>query len=98
MARLPAKPLHDAIGRWSVLRAAPGASAPDEETAIPAAVPGTVAAALRAAGRLNLMQPPDLEAHDWWFRSQVSGHGQYVLIADGIATCADIVLDGVKIA
>ena len=36
---------------------------------LPATVPGTVAAALRRAGRWDFDHPADLDASDWWYRT-----------------------------
>ncbi|MCW2957750.1 MAG: hypothetical protein JWP18_553, partial [Solirubrobacterales bacterium] len=84
---------------WQVAPSAPGACAgPDtaeELTWFAAQVPGTVAAALGpAAGGTR-----DLDAEDWWFRTtftaRPAGPGeQLVLCLDGVATVADIWLDG----
>jgi beta-mannosidase len=53
----------------------------------------TAAAALRAAGRWSLDGPPRrFDAEDWWWRTRVTGPG--VLVLGGIATVADVLLDG----
>jgi beta-mannosidase len=60
---------------------------------IPAAVPGTVAGALRDAG-LD-WEDRDLDASDWTFRTTfVSDGTAKVLHVGGIATVADVVLNG----
>ena len=72
---------------------------PDQLTAaaadwLPAAVPGTVAAALEASGRWNWDQPVDIDAHDWWFRTSFPmpelPAGQLCHLSfDGLATLAE---------
>jgi beta-mannosidase len=61
--------------------------------AVPAAVPGTVAGALRAAG---LPLPDDLDEHDWAFSCEVAtpANGPVVLRLDGLATLAEVELNG----
>ncbi len=70
---------------------------------LPAPVPGTVAGALRAAG---LPEPPveELDGRDWWYRCRFEvpaeadtaegGAGGWVLELEGLATLADVWLDG----
>lgn len=61
-----------------------------------AQVPGTVAGAYRAAGRVV---PPDLDAADWWFRTSVAtGPGPAVLELDGLATRAEVWVDDELVA
>ncbi len=90
--------------RWECCWSAPGAiTHPDELDRhgvawIPAAVPGTAAAALRDAGR-EAMAPQDYDALDWWFRCHFAvergvPRGLFVLELDGIATIADVWLNG----
>jgi beta-mannosidase len=67
---------------------------------IPAQVPGTVAGAYRDAG---LQIPGDLDERDWWFRTRFdaprAGDGEeLVLQIGGVATIADVLLDGMTIA
>lgn len=57
----------------------------------------TVGAALRAAGRLDLERPVDLDARDWWWRCRFTVHdaaGARVLRLGGLATLCDAWLDG----
>ena len=61
-----------------------------------ARVPGTAAGALRDAGSDG---PGDLDAQDWWFRTSFQEPGveegeQVVLRLDGIATLAEVYLNG----
>ena len=73
-----------------------GADAPDW---MPASVPGTVAGALRAVGAVD---PPveRLDGQDWWYRCRFAGppgpagHEGWVLEFDGLATLADVWLNG----
>ena len=66
----------------------------------PAPVPGTVAAALRANGALDLDHLPDLDASDWWYRchfdaTRAAPAGErLVLHFDGLATIATVWLNG----
>jgi beta-mannosidase len=60
----------------------------------PAEVPGTAAGALRLAG-LTRPRRFDYDAQDWWFRTSVSTpDGTFGLAFDGLATLADVWLDG----
>lgn len=60
---------------------------------LPAQVPGTAAGALRAAGRHFIEE--DLEQDDWWFRCRFRGSsGRWMLELGGIATLADVWLNG----
>ena len=66
---------------------------------IPAEVPGTVASALQSAGRWDFAAPIDLDAFDWWFRTEFSAaasdsnHPRW-LYFDGLATLAEVWLNG----
>jgi beta-mannosidase len=87
--------VHAIDGGWQV---APADTA--DASWIPAQVPGTVAGAYRDAG---LEIPGDIDARDWWFRTRFdappAGNGEeLVLQIGGIATIAEILLDGLKIA
>lgn len=90
---------------WACAAVAAGAaSSPDEVKAAgsqwyPATVPGTAAAAIRAAlGRAALAR--DYDAEDWWFLTtvQVPGSGPWLLTAEGLATVAEVWVDGVLVA
>jgi beta-mannosidase len=59
----------------------------------PAPVPGTVASALRSLGRTDEVRA--LDEWDWWFRCRIPGRcGRWTLELDGIATLADVWLNG----
>ncbi len=65
----------------------------------PAEVPGTVAMAFRAAGGALEGDWAELEARDWWFRTEFDAASaeageQTVLAFDGLATVADVYLNG----
>lgn len=65
-----------------------------------ATVPGTVAAAWRDAGRLDIGHPPPLQQDDHWYRVTIEGDrengGVRRLRLHGLATLAEVWLDGVK--
>ncbi len=61
---------------------------------ITAPVPGTAAQALRDAGRWTPEHPYPLHDQDIWYRSRFSGTGRRVLRFDGLATLAEVWLNG----
>lgn len=61
-----------------------------------APVPGTVASARRAAGLLDVAHPPPLAFDDHWYRVTLIGMGKRRLRLHGLATLAEVWLDGVK--
>ncbi|MCU1675321.1 MAG: hypothetical protein JWM93_79 [Frankiales bacterium] len=77
------------------------AALPHDLDWLPAQVAGTVAGALLAAGEWQHGDPRDLDADDWWFRCTVAtaddAGGSWRLTAGGIATLADVWLDGVHV-
>jgi beta-mannosidase len=86
---------------WTVAGTAPGVlSAParlDDCAWSPAQVPGTV------AGALGLRDSAVLDGQDWWFRTSfdaepAANDEQLVLALDGIATLAEVYLNGERIA
>jgi beta-mannosidase len=89
---------------WEVAGCAPDAVVRPSERFrelewIPARVPGTAAGALLDAGRWSVGEPLDVDGVDWWFRTRFSaappGPGEeVVLVFDGIATVAEVFLDG----
>jgi beta-mannosidase len=64
-----------------------------------AAVPGTAAGALRAAGLWQHGDDRDFDAEDWWFRTTFQAAAaqpgeQLLLCLDGLATVCDVYLNG----
>lgn len=92
--------LHD----WQAA-ATPAEAAMESPEAVswcPARVPGTAAAALSQAGAWRPGEPHDFDAEDWWFRTsfdaEPAGHGeQVVLLLEGIATVAEVYLNGERV-
>jgi beta-mannosidase len=96
--------------RWELAAAPAGSIAAPEllHAAAPslvwrsAVVPGTVASALRARGELgDLELAPDFDASDWWYRRRFTrdehsliSPGRDVLCFDGLATLADVWVNG----
>jgi beta-mannosidase len=66
-----------------------------------ATVPGTAAGALAKAGRADVIDR-DYDGEDWWFRSRFSGPdgdpGPWRLVFEGVATIADVFLNGEHVA
>ncbi|MEJ0003617.1 MAG: hypothetical protein WDN30_08715 [Pararobbsia sp.] len=89
---------------WQLLGTPAGACATPHELPlidgwIPAPVPGTVAQALRAAGRWDGDVPragDDLDGGDWWYVCRFAGAGLHMLRCDGLATLAEVWVDGVQ--
>lgn len=66
---------------------------------LPAPVPGAVAKALQQAGRFDAARPDPLDGFDFWYRTTLNETpGPATLQFDGLATVAEIFLNGVKIA
>jgi beta-mannosidase len=65
-----------------------------EATWLPAIVPGTVAGALRTLGQWSFDDPKPLHDKDVWYRLPVRGHGKRKLRFEGLATFAEVFLDG----
>ena len=69
----------------------------------PSVVPATAAASLRRAGAWSLDGPTrDFDADDWWFRTRFAAQPpaageQLWLCFDGLATIAEVWLNGVRI-
>ena len=68
---------------------------------VAAVVPGTVAQALQRAGRWTIDIPQDFDAVDWWYRCAFDGDqvpsGACILRFDGLATLADVWLNGTHV-
>ena len=89
-------------GDWTFLETLAGAAAHPGELAeaghwLPAPVPGTVATALRAAGRWDETAPPPLHQRDYWYRLHFAGSGRRVLRFNGLATLAEVWLNGARV-
>lgn len=84
------------IGGWQLALAAPGAPMPEHDW-IAATVPGTAAEALQAAGRWGIAQPTPLHDKDVWYRTRFAGSGRQTLRFGGLATIAEVWLNGAKI-
>jgi beta-mannosidase len=96
------------LGAWSCTgRPAHSITHPDQLNDhdgvwLPAIVPGTVAAALDAAGRWDFNTPTDIDASDWWFRttfaaSEATRDGLCWLRCDGLATLAEVWFNGQQV-
>ena len=84
---------------WQCISTEPGAFASPAELAdamawLPASVPGTYAAALRDAGIWNGKPPLELDQSDVWYRTRFNGGGEETLHFGGLATIADVWLNG----
>ena len=62
-----------------------------------APVPGTVASAWRAAGKLDTERPPPFAFDDHWYRLPLAGNGTQRLRLHGLATLAEVWLDDQKL-
>jgi beta-mannosidase len=87
---------------WRLALTAPGSAATPADLAptldwIVATVPGTAAQALSAAGRYDIHHPTRLHDQDIWYRTCFAGTGRRTLRFDGLATIAEIWLNGVRI-
>ncbi len=89
---------------WTCARTRPGVveatdlSGLDELEWIPASVPGTAAEALAATGAPDVAGH-DYDGEDWWFRCRFPGEpGSWRLHLDGIATLADVWVNGTHVA
>nr|WP_250812286.1 glycoside hydrolase family 2 protein [Neorhizobium tomejilense] len=82
---------------WSLALTEPGAytlpsDLPPDLECLPAMVPGTVAAALEAAGRFDRNNPEPLIDRDVWYRCRLAGEapGPAILRFAGLATVAEV--------
>ncbi|MCY1499412.1 hypothetical protein D9M68_334280 [compost metagenome] len=76
-------------GPWRWLQTLPGAAPSpavldDGVCWLPAPVPGSVAMAMQAVGRLREGAPPPLHCHDYWYRLRFAGHGPRLLRLRGL--------------
>ena len=87
---------------WSLAITAPGAIATPTCLGsitdwIDAPVPGTAAQALRDAGRWSFDAPTPLHSSDIWYRLRFTGDGARTLRLGGLATIAEIWLNGERL-
>jgi beta-mannosidase len=80
----------------------PGPEALDGLDWLSARVPGTAAGALRDAGAWEAGESRDFDASDWWFRARFEGEPasadeEVWLALDGIATVAEVYLNGERV-
>lgn len=80
---------------WTLTVSAPGG--PDSGEGIPAPVPGTAAQALQAAGLWSAEDAAPLHDKDVVYRTRLTGQGPHVLRFHGLATIAEVRLDGERI-
>ena len=83
---------------WECARTDAGAVASPEHLHglrwLPAPVPGTFAAALRAASEWNGEVPLELDQYDIWYRAHFPGGAHETLHFEGLATIAQVWLNG----
>ena len=89
-------------GPWELLATPAGACAGPGDLPLsgdwtPALVPGTAAASLRAAGRWSEDGPDPIHDRDIWYRTRLTGTGRERLRFEGLATLAEVWLDGVPV-
>ncbi|KIU37341.1 beta-mannosidase [Methylobacterium radiotolerans] len=90
------------LGPWRLAVTPPGACAGPGDLDgvtdwIAAEVPGTAASALRAAGRWSEATPEPIHDRDVWYRTRITGSGPARLRFAGLATIAEVWLDGVPL-
>lgn len=68
--------------------------APDAAHWLSAPVPGTAALALARAGLYDEAKPRPLHGQDFWYQTTLHGVGPHTLRFEGLATCAQVFLDG----
>ncbi len=84
--------------RWECAQTRAGAAASPEALSgldwFPAVVPGTFATALRLAGRWDGSAPLELDGEDVWYRTRFAGGCEEILRFNGLATIAEVWLNG----
>jgi len=109
MVHSPSTEQTRALGEWQCCELAPGAAETPQALAaaapawLSAPVPGTVASALRAAGRSSEDDARDFDAHDYWYRcafdlGDLGDAQRWLLRFDGLATVASVFLNGELLA
>ena len=94
---------HELADGWEAACAPPSQQGELERLEwMPARVPGTAAAALRSAERWQPGDGHDFDADDWWFRTRFQIEpampGEELILAlDGVATVAEVYLNGERI-
>lgn len=102
---------HEVLGHdwtWQVASCEPGAAnTPADLDTLPLAwhsaeVPGTAASALMRSNQWAPGDQRDFDRDDWWYRTEFPGPGsakgeRTVLVFDGLATLADVWLNGAKV-
>jgi beta-mannosidase len=83
---------------WRCAVAAKGSTSSEEADIVQARVPGTAVGALIEAGRWSWDHPVPFDDWDVWYHCRVEGSGTHRLEFGGLATIADIFLDGEHIA
>ncbi|MFC7395776.1 glycoside hydrolase family 2 protein [Chelatococcus sp. GCM10030263] len=73
------------------------AALPSAAEWVAAIAPGTSAAALREAGRWSLDEPMSLMDREVWWRARFRAEGRGVLQFEGLATLAEVFIDGERI-
>lgn len=86
-------------GEWRLACTVPGVvSHPDALSSVTdwigAVVPGTAAQALRDAGQWSVEEPAPLHDKDFWYRTRFGGQGRSALRFQGLATLAEVWLNG----
>jgi beta-mannosidase len=84
------------LRRWSAVVMQHGKVVLDADSK-DARVPGTIAQALIKAGRWSWDDPVPLDEREVWYRCDFEARGSHRLEFDGLATIADVLLDGQKI-
>lgn len=82
---------------WSLTLLPPGGVGEGVAAPMAAAVPGTAAQALQAGGLWSLDDPIPLHDKDIVYRTRLTGHGPRSLRFHGLATIAEVWLDGERI-
>jgi len=87
---------------WRMLLSAPAAFCEpsvlsDNDDWIVAEVPGTAASSLMRAGRWHFDSPEPLEGYDFWYHTQIQSGGFTNILFEGLATFAEVYIDGIRV-